>query len=421
MCRLSAITSSFPQRIDALDRMMLVAQTDENQGDGCGLSDGHVVYKSVLGYSSTVLGIFTSEINFQPEHILMGHVRKASAYTGRTRDESHPYMFTTRHGKLLIAAHNGYVQGTPYHTRGNPDTDSWRAFDRLVTLLNATETGDLTQDVMESWLREYEAKSTMAFLIHYDGALYAFRHNKPLHAMTVGDGYIINTSKNILAVVAAWLLARHKVTTGEIFELPEEALLTLHHDSLVIEKTDLRIDYKPVYVYPVQQVSSKSSTTSTTQTGSAPEPTGSSPPQNPIVVTNHNVLTPMDTIDLRRLSPRAMAIKAAANPMRSQLFMYWLQTSMSIESLQDPASVVQSISDEDFDLFQLQVGTWSKRQRQLINEWNRQVERTNDINVHDSLFGESWFWLDPFYIAPDITDEDAVKRLHNDITRKETV
>lgn len=417
MCRLSAITAQFPQRIDTLDRMMLVAQTDENQSDGCGISDGRVVYKSVLAYSSTVLGLFSSEEYFQETDILMGHVRKASTYTGRTRDESHPYTFTTKHGKVLVAAHNGYVIGSGVHVKGNPDTDSWRAFNRLVNILNETETGELTSGVVEEWLKEYDRKSTIAFLIHYDNSLYAFRHNKPLHAMAVGNGYVINTSKNVLHVINAWLRARHGVIPEDIFEIPEDALLRFYHNDQVIEKTDLDVKYYTAFAQPATaiQVSSKSSETATAQTGTAPETTGSSPPLSTALA----VITPMDVIDLRKLTPRSMLMKTAANPMRGTLFLYWLQTSMNISSEPDMASIVCSISDDDLNLFLAQIGSWSSRQKRLINIWNRLVERGKDIKTHDEIFGPSWFWLDPFFIALDITDEVAEKRLIEELTGKE--
>lgn len=433
MCRLCAVTATDQDSfvIDVLDRMMLVSEGEGINDDGCGVSNGTELYKSILPYSHTLLGLFNKERFLTAERILLGHVRKASTLTARTRDESHPYEFLIKGSRMLHAAHNGWITPTGTHKHGTPDTDSWRAFNSLVEMLEDSETGDLTSEIMEQWLSQYEDRSQIGLLLLYDGVLHVFRHNKPLHAMAFGNGYLINTSKQVLIVMAAWLFARHGVPMSEPFELPDETHITFHAGNPTFYGQSIDPKYKKCYTYTTtySSVSYKSGESTTTTTGAAGAAqgteTGAAPAQETAIVpasslAHVNTTNPLESSTFHRVSTLAESVRAAANPMRGALYLHWLTRSMGI--LDDTATdnlsfdeLLHHVTEEDFELFRNMTGEWSARQADLINVWNRLINKRQDVAMHTSIFGYQWFWLDSFFVSPALSRESALNKLRREI------
>lgn len=414
MCRLCAVTATDLPTLDLIDRFMLLNQLDEGQFDGCGISNGDVITKSALPYCATMLAHFNDD--FAMNNGIIAHVRKASPQTGRTRDESHPWEFDIA-GKKLIAAHNGYFMGTGWSAAGEPNSDSWRAFKKLAELLNATDDKIISKSVFEEWLANYEELSTIGLLLMYDGEIYVYRHSKPLFISEFGNGYVINTGAKPLVMMAEYIRQRFwgEASMIDPVAIPENTLLRMKPAEKDIHITELNVVWKPKPVYH------KSETTAITPMSDYRDKrvnTAAIQNDAQTQTTMINALT-----DDARIQDVVMKIKATANPMRSSLWLGWLQASYGITIPKDILALYASTSEDDFNLFKESVGKWTKRQSRLIQAWNKLVPKTSDkmldIELHLESFGCDWFWMDDFFLNEAITDDQAVQLLEAEICRSE--
>lgn len=205
MCRMSAITAtdvSVGMRQLFFNQLMLLAQTDDNQKYGAGVSDGVCSRKSSAPYS--VRGM--EWIN-QLDHksIWMGHVRKASQNTGLTHYESHPFYFPLGADRWLYAMHNGGIYGFDARRILEPDVDSYRAFKELVPLMQDNDY-KLDVGVINAWTATFGDYSewTFMFMQSHD-KLTIVRGHRPMHYVTFGNGLIFNTSKDVLLSLKDWV------------------------------------------------------------------------------------------------------------------------------------------------------------------------------------------------------------------------
>lgn len=393
MCRLTAITGSDPMRLHYLDRLLLMAELDGGQNDGFGITDGTFLYKTECKYSETIPGWITLP-EFQNAPFILSHVRKASAYTGKGKAESHPYEFTVR-GMPFMCAHNGYIYGTGTHRfqSDDPDTDSWRAFNALAALVE--QEGEITPDVIHNWLLPYNESSLIGIMILWNRQLYIFRHNKPLHYMPFSDGYIIHTSDEVLKRFQRYLLSAHGIPPTEMQEVPENNLMCITENDIHMKPVDVKLKeynyHKQADIIPVN--------TTATQRAS------------PITTTPPLLVAPLAS------DPKLWktAIQQV-NPLRIPLFLYWLKEALGYDvqglSIRELAI---SVDAENLEFFMAMIGKLTARQRQLINAWNNIIKKGYDIEVHNSLFMKSWFWLDPLLLDTTISDEEALEYFRAEI------
>lgn len=431
MCRLCGITFNNMPMLDIIDRFMLLNQLDEGQFDGCGITNGKQVTRSVMPYSHTVLQHFDDgDGGFDLENGIVGHVRKASPQTGKTRDESHPFTFLIG-DKPLIGAHNGYFVGSGWSKKDEPNSDSWRAFSKLAEILRDTDDQVLSKDVFETWLSNYEEGSLIGLLIMYDGYIYAYRHNKPLYMADFGNGYVINTGARTIVLMAEYIRQRRWGDVPELdpVEIPSDTLLRMKPCTKMFHMDQLNVQFKPKTVYNNGYVGNKSDTTTTATPvvsgGSKKVDTASLPNATPAQVpllgkpAAGEDSTKVDS----NISRVVMAVKATANPMRASLWLGWLQASYGITIPNHIDTMFETITEADFQLFRTSVGKWTKRQSRLIQAWNKTIpkgpDKMQDIEFHLDSFGVDWFWMDDAFLDDTLTDDQAVELLIRCITGSE--
>lgn len=209
MCRITLIADPAlrrPERNVVLNALMSLSVLDDRQDDGHGITDGKLIYKSALPYSHARLP-YSSVVELDENLPWLAHVRKASAATGKTQKEAHPYQLTLDNGDSLVAVHNGSFSG--YHRFKNklggndhPDTDTYYALTALRDMMN--ESGYvLDRNIVGSWLSEFYNSTEAAVVIYYRDRIYLLRagstHSKTLHFYkTPGGGIILNTSEQVL-------------------------------------------------------------------------------------------------------------------------------------------------------------------------------------------------------------------------------
>lgn len=201
MCRLCALTNLKYNLVKAqvLDRCTLMGMGDTPaQRDGWGVSNGEKHHKARGAYRSYNQTSWMEDFEKSTSPIWISHVRQASTGTALSDDEAHPFVFSHFH-----AAHNGTLHGTyndlsAEELKGRPSSDSWRAFFRLNSMLEAGETID---SALEPWLNRYEDSSAFVFfLITPDQKLHIIRGPKTrdMYYAPFGDGFIFNTDRQVI-------------------------------------------------------------------------------------------------------------------------------------------------------------------------------------------------------------------------------
>lgn len=403
MCRLTLYTdTTYAERLSWIDRLLLMAQADGDQSDGCGISNGQYTYKTATEYANTIPGWMTVD-DFKTADRILAHVRKASAYTGKTDREAHPYNFVVRDSPF-VAAHNGYINGTGAHVyqSQNPDTDSWRAFSRLAGIVERE--GVLDAAVMREWLSEYQDTSLIAIMVLWNGASYIFRHNKPLHYAVIGDGYLVHTSPMVLARFKNYLSLVHKVEIGAVAEVPENTLVTITPQNTIVTQP-VEVTLKEGAFR--QQSLPKPEQSAATTGGQAAETGGAQTKTTAIT----GPITAADVVDTMPSATTKIwkDIARIINPMRISLFMPWFKDSMGVESEDDTVKGVSAATDiATLLIFVEMIGQFTPRQRQLLNVWNSMIERRHDAHMHEVMYCKNWFWLDPDFTNPATSDEEAI-------------
>jgi hypothetical protein len=160
--------------------------------------------------------------------ILGVHLRRASTGTAQTLKEAHPFNF-----EHFLFAHNGYFAGMTLHPAevGRPQSDSYEAGRLLHDLVSAANTQRITSALINQWLGSFNESTSFACLITMTGEdhdrVYALRNAaRDLWASTVGNGYIVATSRVALGTLADTAQALYGITIGEPRVLLENILYT---------------------------------------------------------------------------------------------------------------------------------------------------------------------------------------------------
>lgn len=446
MCRLCGFTFTNPELIHNkarwLDRLMLVSQTDENQNDGWGITDGVGLWRSEHMYSACVPK-WDKEID--PTKAWMAHIRKASAGTGHTLLEAHPYKFTIN-GNDLYCAHNGQINGTTYKSGVEiPNTDSYRAFLLLTQIMETEQRAVLTSDLFSKWMEDFIDTSQLAMLFHHGGHVVALRKDRPLHCASLGNGYVIHTSKVVLEVFKRYLRDMDDVETGDIVEIPVNNMAVFPAGENTAYKTP--VDFKMrTYTWGGNNQKNAQSPASNTQAiipiagdraGGADTINGTtntgtmdqSQMRFSVSVTRPKVRKDAarseDTEDeSNRLSVWREILDDLA-PLRSSLVWLWAAYTFGYPVNEGHPSLLPV---EELMLWRrmlprfapkqdsLKPRAFTDRQYQLINQWNHLIKKGKDSVFHNRWLGEHMFWMLPRYLELP-NDQDAVKLLVSDVAR----
>ena len=429
MCRLCALTANSenfkPIKNQFFDRFMMVSQTDEAQNDGWGITDGQNLWKTCQMYSGAS-PIWTRNIDENSAYL--GHVRKSSSGTGKEDKESHPYLFLPECNndfEPLYAAHNGYIQGTSWQVAKygvDPNTDSWRAFKELESLLVPGQ--KISPHVIEHWLESFEETSQFAFLLHWGGEIYAIRHDRPLFIATIDNGFLINTSPGVMNVTRHYAKEVHGLEIGPNVEIAKDSMLVISPGPQNVIEYGLNISMraKPVY---------------TRGNGSSPITQTPLPAMNGTISMSKPVTKPRVTEDSPKDSSKDYVENNAGsiwvdicnmlNPIRASMIVLWIFNTLEYEYPLDIGfntlnQVLKKVSVEDLLIFSNIIkrlcpdGKLNKRQNMLVNAWNHIITQGSDIEFHCLMFGDGdVFWQKPKYNTLFIDDESAVDQLRLDI------
>jgi len=255
MCRITVDTCV---RIDPsmrrlfFDRALLASNAD-GQHDGVGVTDGLVVSKTHSPYLHVGSGWLTGLAN---DRFWIGHVRAASRNTEISPHASHPFRFRLDDGRVLMAAHNGFIKDMPAAQGNEPKVDSYQAFKLLVALLNERG-GDITAELVNAWTAQFGADSQWAFALELDGHVTLLRGNRELHYVSIDDnGFLFNTSPTVLLSVKDWALTywgrMHKF--GRITEIKAFQMVTVRAGTSVlvtqaINPQALSPSYEGMYIH----------------------------------------------------------------------------------------------------------------------------------------------------------------------------
>lgn len=240
MCRLGMITmadeSSVMRRL-VTNQLMLLSNL-EMQNDGAGITDGLSVRKSARPYAQ-----FGAEWlrMFDPDRIWLTHVRSASRNTNLTSYEAHPFVLPLAPGRALFATHNGTIKDTEkLAVWGKPVSDSWREFNRLSQMMgNGVE---ISADLLNTWTAGFAQGSEWTFMFTEDGlTAHIARGHRAMYALPVNDGFIFNTSKDVLINLKAWMLEywESRFTMGVVAEIPPFTLTSVAYGSEQFEQVKL--------------------------------------------------------------------------------------------------------------------------------------------------------------------------------------
>lgn len=199
MCKLLLMTVSNIEDKNRIAHGLMLRQSTD-QRDAWGISANlERVWKNSGEYFKAPLQWWKEEQN--SNDIIIGHVRSASAATGKTAKEAHPFVFTLRGGERLIAVHNGAFGGTSFikTETGEPNSDSYSAFKYLVQMLDDEFRTELTADIVTSWLNAFDSSTAFAIMVRIEDRVWVMRNEKrQLFYSQVGDGYIMATDRAAL-------------------------------------------------------------------------------------------------------------------------------------------------------------------------------------------------------------------------------
>jgi hypothetical protein len=229
MCRLTVLTKA--NKLSEADRLslfwttLILSETDDMQHDGAGISDGKMLVKTDLQFSS--MPALTLE-RLGQNTTWMGHVRKKSPGTASGVYAAHPYEYMIKDRGKLIFAHNGYIRGLPVQQDDAVNTDSYRAGRILAGML---ENGaDITKGLIETWVAGFGYGSEWSFIIMFQGTTYIVRGHRSIWGLNIGDQdcTLFNTSEAVIRQArSVYRLLNPKATVG----IP---ILVPHHNVVVI-------------------------------------------------------------------------------------------------------------------------------------------------------------------------------------------
>jgi predicted glutamine amidotransferase len=442
-----------------LDRMMLASNADDGQHDGHGIAvQSGIVFKSQYPYWATEPDYLKNLEHRTNGHIIIGHVRKASIGTEKfSALAAHPYIFFVDERPLLIA-HNGFIEGTPRGTynANEPNTDTFRAAKVLVTMFQAhirlTGSLELTDDLLEAWMQTFYRGSVYVIFLLWNDELIIIRGNahRTMYLNKVGNGYIFNTSRDVVDVTSA-RLKHFGVEVGNVIHyLSEYTITRCRAGSHLLDITSYVPEYDdwPKYVPNSHAASGQGSTGGGGRSAPAatvstaivvPAPGTVLPPVSalrrveddsdveefyfPSRVDNRRPRRNVESNEAYLRREIMTHIRAELNPMRSTTIFYWIaeifgfKTDKGIDYnavLDMPPSDLQDFLDymapamsksEDKKMF-------SPKQKTMINLWNKLVPIDRDQEML-ARFTKSW---DYFWIKTDVdiqTLETYIKSLLN--------
>lgn len=378
MCRLCLFTPTMP----ALHKRMLfdLTLTLNNadkipQRDGWGVSDGETWFKGSSSYRDADVSEWITELD--PALPWMGHLRNASANTSLTATAAHPYEFPS-----FIAIHNGNFQGTtsfvPVDVKDTINTDSWRCFYRLQTLLDKGAV--LDKAMIEGWLSGVEQGSAFVCMIMHNSQTHIVRgpNTRDLYFIRFANGFIFNTDDNVLKRLSGRLKLYFKDEPSEVFEFPEFHYAVVEGGKPSFEVFE-KFDYKPKIV----QVASNTRTDTSAwnrQTGGTWVRTTAA---EAVDDETEKVLTQWAIIKQRMYPIRSDMIRAYLDS--------FLQKAVATQSYKEYTSeelikVAENVKNLAF----------SDSQREEMIAWNKRVPPSDEVSVFKSMFGESgWLWEVP--------------------------
>lgn len=253
MCRLSLDTAeSIPLGMRRLFwHQLMLASNAENQRDGSGMTDGVHIYKSHMPFLNTGAN-WIPRLN--KDAVWLGHVRSASRNTEISPYAAHPFRFTLADGRVLICAHNGFINGMAKSEIGEPKVDSYQAFKLLVVLLNASlidaPSGNITTQIINAWTAQFGVDSEWTFMFYLDDVATIVRGNRSMFYMPINDGFIFNTSESVLLHLKEWITGfwPGDYILGKITKIDEFSLC--HLKTTTVEFTPQKINAQamtPIY------------------------------------------------------------------------------------------------------------------------------------------------------------------------------
>jgi hypothetical protein len=211
---------------------MMIAQTDDNQFDGAGFSDGLYVAKTNLQFSDlapAILGRLTPNTNW------VGHVRKKSTGTSAGLLAAHPYEYAIPGRGKLILCHNGYIRGTLAIQDDTVNTDTYRAGRVLAGMLSNGAV--LNKELIETWVAGFAGGSEWSFVIAFQGFVYIVRGQRTIYGLNIGDnlGVLFNTSEAVVRHAKSLLkLLYPDIKTSVPTIVPQHTLITIHPDGSMV-------------------------------------------------------------------------------------------------------------------------------------------------------------------------------------------
>lgn len=444
MCRLCAITTT--QLVDgggALidikaqlmhECMMRSSHEEGGQKDGWGVTDMLMTWKNTSWYFEDT-PTWLNDIS--TDDIIMSHLRKASAGTGRTVRDNHPYEFDVN-GEQLTALHNGFFDGAGWTnwSADTPNTDSYRALNALVGLLQESDNGDITPEMISEWLSVYTDASHYALMIHWRGVLHIMRGNtRTLHALQLGNGYLVHTSLQVLDQMRQYVRVLYGIDTPASVIVPVNTLVKLKPGSILVSSAPLNIRHVPTQsyqtrwdtnVHPKANVIVPASNQGSDISGA----------DNSIIVApsvtprlartdaglEHLMTRPLQppaTFTLRERRRRWSLIAGELSPLRKELSTFWAASALGYvsETTHEPLTHTFRVyaTEREFDLIQAIflprtvdggfIKPFAPVAMTMINWWNHLVVPEYDADVHLTLFGTQFFWLNTYYTR--MRDDDG--------------
>lgn len=384
MCRMCALTNTDSDgmlRPLILDRMMLLGNADQTpQKDGWGVTDGQHLFKASGPYRQYAHANWMDALETQK--IWLGHVRQASSNTSSTDAEAHPYQF-----KHFTAMHNGGFGGTwkPCNNsvpQGSPNTDSWRAFFVLNTML---EDGKVLPEIIDQWLSLYEDDSQFVLFIMHNHQLHIVRGPKTRYMSfgEHGNGLIFHTDDAVLKSMNDWLGFYTGESITNITEFPELHYARLNPGSTTFEEMR-KLDWKPQASRQTTYISNSYSSTAATKQ------------------TNGKWIRATSTVK----APEEVSIKLqqwgkvwqSMYPLREYLaieYTSWI-IRKTVMNFKTPETY------QDFYVFDLETAAeylkenlMTEKQRKIINIWNQYVSEKDEETLYPFIVPEDGtpFWL----------------------------
>lgn len=443
MCRISLLTATdVPQYSAALllHDLMLRSNAD-SQPDGWGIYlDGcGIQHKSAAPYwqgSSQWMHDYMDQSTPDGYNngVMLGHVRTASAYTGRADKDSHPFTFLNDDGSVrFVAAHNGQINGSyvPYvYDASAPNVDSYRAFLKLSEMLGAD--GTIDASLIDAWLAHYECGSAFVITLIRNGTLYVLRNDKrPLHFANIGNGFVFNTSLMILEasrdyakrVLGLDMTDPKGMRHNMLFEIPIG-----EHDVSASELTLPMI--APQHERNRSVYRTQTTTAQTQPLVHVPEATTDSDAADVWESENTatNATDPWWRVDTN-VRPTKLAdatwneIRALLNPCRSGLASLYAVMYTHMDMIDDDIMDVygrakfdpnwQSLTQSQLEEFRdyIQTKPLTSEQRHVINQWNRQVESTMEVDEQVYAFGATLFFHLPLTFVGEYLKETVERTI----------